>query len=65
MKVLISYEIEVDDDYRHAINCRYGRTGKASSKQVASWFKSYGTTEDEYILFIFNGHVQRFTKRGA
>jgi hypothetical protein len=47
MKVRITQTIEIDDDYRRAINQYYGREGLASREQVRDWIKQYGSSMDD------------------
>lgn len=45
MKVRIEFTVEVDDEYREAINNQYGRPGKANREEVRDWFTAYGSDE--------------------
>lgn len=42
MKVRICYTVDVNDDYRYAINHRFGLPGKATRKQVADFIRQNG-----------------------
>lgn len=50
MKVRIAYTIEVDDDYRRAINLHYGRPGLASRDEVRRWIMAFGTSWDDNLM---------------
>lgn len=46
MKVRIVYTVEVDDEYRRAINDYYGKPGLANREEIIQWIKSYGDSMD-------------------
>ena len=46
MKVKISYTVEVDDEFRRAINEHYGRPGLATREEVKRWYEAYGNSMD-------------------
>ena len=48
MKIRITFE--ADDELREAINRHYGRSGKASYKDIKSWFERYGTSANDDIV---------------
>lgn len=50
MKVRVSYTIEVDDDFRRAINQYHGDPGKASREIVKMWFIQYGQTMNDDLM---------------
>lgn len=47
MKVRIEYTVEVDDDFRRAINAFYGKPGLASRLEVWRWFVAYGQSMND------------------
>ena len=51
MKVQIKYTIEVDDDYRRAINLFHGRPGLASRDEVKRWVERHGSSQDDNLMF--------------
>jgi hypothetical protein len=51
MKVRVNYTIEVCDDFRRALNFRYGRPGLATRKEVKEHCIEYGTSIDNDIMY--------------
>lgn len=50
MKIRIAYTVEVSDEYRRAINERYGRPGLATREQVRQWIHQNGTSMDDDLM---------------
>lgn len=50
MKVRVTYVVEVNDDYRRAINEWYGKPGLASREEVKAWLRSYGDSMDADLM---------------
>lgn len=50
MKVVINYSVEVDDNFRRAINMQYGRSGLANREEVKRWFVSHGHSMDNDLM---------------
>ena len=50
MKVKIEYTVEVEDDFRRAINAHYGKPGLASRDEVKRWFREYGDSENDNLM---------------
>jgi hypothetical protein len=50
MKVRVSYTVEVNDDYRQAINDWYGKPGLASRDEVRQWLRAYGDSMDADLM---------------
>jgi hypothetical protein len=46
MKVRVAYTVEVDDNFRRAINEHFGREGLATHAQVRNWYESVGHSMD-------------------
>lgn len=51
MKVKIEYTIDVSDEYREAINIFYGKQGMASRDDVKRWIRSYGSSQDDDLMY--------------
>lgn len=47
MRVAITYKVDVDDEYRRAINQFYGKPGLATREEVKDWFRAYGESMDD------------------
>jgi hypothetical protein len=52
MRIRISYAIEVDDDFRRAINRFYGKDGLATREDVVSWMRAYGESMNDDLATI-------------
>lgn len=50
MRVRVEYTVEVNDDYRRAINIFYGRPGLASRAEVKRWIEAYGSSGDDDLM---------------
>jgi hypothetical protein len=50
MKVRIVYTVEVSDEYRRALNFRYGRPGLATRNEMKYYFQQWGNTTDEDLM---------------
>lgn len=59
MKVKIEYTEEVSDEYRRALNFRYGKTGLATREDLKQHFQIYGNTIDDDIMQEYNNHLSR------
>jgi len=51
MKVRIDYTEEVPDRFRRAINLYHGQDGLATRQEVRDWFKEYGRSMDDDIIW--------------
>ena len=51
MKVKINYVVDVDDDFRRAINLHYGEPGLASSLDVKRWFEAHGHAASDDLMW--------------
>jgi hypothetical protein len=51
MKVRIDYTEEVPDRFRRAINFYHGQDGLATRQEVRDWFKEYGRSMDDDIIW--------------
>lgn len=50
MKIRIVQTINVDDEYRAAINRYHGQDGLASREEVRDWVMRYGESMDDDIM---------------
>lgn len=57
MRVRIAYTVDVDDDFRRAINVHYGKDGLATREDVKRWYESYG---DSMNVDLMNEYEQSF-----
>ena len=51
MKVRITYTEEVPDRFRRAINQYIGKSGLADREEIRDWFKAYGRSMDDDIMW--------------
>lgn len=50
MKVRIVYTVEAPDNFRRALNFRYGKPGLATRKELKYHFEEYGKTLDDDVM---------------
>lgn len=50
MKVKVEYTVDVNEDYRRAINLFYGASGMATRSQVKNWLRNYGSSCDDDLM---------------
>ena len=51
MRVKIEFVVEVDDDYRRAINAHYGQPGLASRAEIKRWFEMFGQSMNDDLSY--------------
>ena len=51
MKVRVSYLVDVDDEYRKAINAYYGKPGLANREEVKQWFWMFGRSMNDDLPY--------------
>ena len=51
MRVRVSYTVDVDDDFRRAINEYYGRPGLASREEIRNWYETFGSSQDADLMW--------------
>lgn len=54
MKVRVCYTVEVNDEYRRAVNYHFGRPGLATRKQLCNWLEQNGSSCDDDIMYELN-----------
>jgi hypothetical protein len=47
MKVRITYTVDVDDNFRRAVNEHYGRDGRATRAEIHRWYEANGHSMDD------------------
>ena len=61
MKVFVAYTVEVDDDFRRAINMHYGKPGLAGREEVKRWFESFGHSMNDDLSMSLTDHDEQET----
>jgi hypothetical protein len=56
VRVRVAYTVEVEDDYRRAINLHYGKPGLASRDDVRRWHREHGSAEDDNLMYDLQQH---------
>lgn len=59
MKVRIAYTVEVDDDFRRAINLHYGEPGLATREDVRDWFAAHGESASDDLMYELQESEER------
>jgi hypothetical protein len=53
VKVRISYVVNVDREYRKALNSFLGRKGIASRRDIKQWYMNNGSSRDDDIMYEY------------
>jgi hypothetical protein len=59
MRVRVNYAEDVDDSFRRAINHHFGQDGFASREEVKRWFRSYGSSGNDDLMYDFDNAIKR------
>ena len=58
MKVRVVYTVEVSDEYRRALNWRYGKPGLATRDEVKNHLRQNGSTLDDDLMSEYGEAVE-------
>jgi len=58
MKVRVVYTVEVSDEYRRALNLRYGKPGLATRDELKEHLRTHGDTIDEDLMYEYDQAVR-------
>jgi hypothetical protein len=59
MKIRVCYTVNVNKDYRRAINAYYGREGLATREEVVQFCKLNGQTLDDDLMSEYKTSLER------